>query len=189
MLKIALQCIFVQINALVFHRAKIGFGEHAVIEQAEGETIDERMAEFFHQIQRQGGSAIAETVEKSDIGIQSVRGDEGEHFVGEHGVAKTEYGIDRVFWGTPAAGFETEVAAEHFAKGFEVDGCGNTFAAHQAVDGFLRWQIGEGLLDGFQFGGKVDIRIVALVAEDEGSAVCHFSADNCPGEVDGKFFI
>lgn len=61
----------VEVNSAFGLRCKVLRGEHAEVEEVEGEAVDQRMAEFFEQVEGEAGAAVFDAVVKSEIGIET----------------------------------------------------------------------------------------------------------------------
>jgi len=104
-----------------------------------------------------------------------MRNNQSQNFIGYHGVSQAENGIDRVFGRTPGTLRKDQILSKHLTKTAEICGGGNALSAHQAVDGLVTWQFIKGLFDQLNFFGKIQIGMIAPVAQDQCPAIANFS--------------
>ena len=72
---------------------EVGFVEHFVGEEIEGERLAKDGAEGFHEIEGEGPAAVFGGVEESESGIQTVGVDVGMHLVIDEGGGEGDYGV------------------------------------------------------------------------------------------------
>lgn len=182
MLEESFKGLGLEINAFALDRAKVFGGENFIVEQEEREAIDDGVAKFFDEIERERGPAIDEAVEEADIGIEALGHEQGENFIGEQSIAETEHGVDRVFGRAARTLFEANVFAEHLPEGAKIGRGGGAFGAHEALDGVEAIEAVFGLLDEGKLGVEVEFRVIAEVAADDGAAVGDFGFDDGAGK-------
>ncbi len=81
-----------------------GFG----VEEGHDGGVYNEGAEFFHEVEGEGGFAVLAAVEVADVGVEADGADGGGDLVEEDGVAVAEEGVDGV------AGWATGTAVEMF---------------------------------------------------------------------------
>jgi len=94
-----------EINAARAGGLKIRGGEDVLVEQVQGEAVDEGMAKFFQQVKSQTGAAIFGNMVKAGIGIEADAVEVRLQFIADDDVAEGKHGVDGIFgWATAAGG-------------------------------------------------------------------------------------
>ena len=166
--------------------------EHAVVEEGEGGAVGDDGAEFLHEVEGEGGFAVAGLVEEADEGIESA-GLAGEGAVfGEEAVEEGEDGVDGVA-GRAAVAFVEEKGkarfgvvvffrAEHAGEIFEINAGGGALDAEEG-DGVVGGEGGGGEpFEGFE---RV-ARGLDVVSLEEGALVADFAVDEESGVEEGS---
>lgn len=134
--------------------------EDAVVEDGDDDGIYDEGAEFFHEVEGEGGFAVLAGVQVADVGVEADGADGGDDLVEEDGVAVAEEGVDGVEGWAAGAAVEEVWCVEEVFEAVEVGGCAAAFVPLQTAVGGVGLgtrRVGQGrvggdlagLLDGF----------------------------------------
>lgn len=76
----------IEVNAAGSDILKIGGGEDVLIEEVQGQAVNQAMAEFFEQVEGEAGPAIFSDVVEAGVGIEADAVEQGLQLVGDDGL-------------------------------------------------------------------------------------------------------
>ncbi len=103
--------VFFEEDSSVFHSLEIVGGDLLAVDQGEGGTVGKEGAEFFHEVEGEGGAPGAFPVEEADLRVQSCGFRRAAAVVGEEGVEEGEKGVDGIQGRSAAAAGKGEGVA------------------------------------------------------------------------------
>ena len=113
-----------------------------VVDKCQHKPFCHTGAQFFHQIQRQRGSAGPIPMKKADISVQANAFQRRCAVIVEQAVRKRQQGVDRIHWRTPVSrleGKEGLFPQNQLVEHPKVQGCPRPFQPPQTIyGGFFR---------------------------------------------------
>ena len=153
-----LSTVLAQKNSAAFLTLEVLILKHAVVDQRDAEPVRHGRAQFFHQIQRQRGTAGPITVHETHVGVQAYAFQRRSAVVGKQHISKGKQCVHVVGGRTAVPTIKEKIrflVENHFVKNVEVPDGSLPLQAAQGVQVCLRFngrqQTGQRLRSAFQF--------------------------------------
>jgi len=125
----------VEINSAARRVEKVVVIENVHVEEIECEPINQRVAEFFDEVECETGATVINGVIESQVGVETDAVEHRLEFGADDDVAEREHGVDWVLRRPAGARNKLPGRIEHAAKELEIGGSGRAFESAQGFEG------------------------------------------------------